>query len=348
MLHDFPSFGRMPSWVNRAGRIDRAACLELRASDIWRTAPPQAWRAASNRAGPIAYADIPIDAHHLARLHDSRPARALAGDLRTPKSNAMKNPGDPPGQGGQRRKHLKPGDQPWRARVEFSPQNFRGGRRFRGRPHDLAALTPDALAARLLGEPLPPELHTLLTAQCPEVTYPDPNRGEMRTKMLGLHADWMQTVRVERWDRRSKGLKASRHRGIKEAKPPMPRSLGASLPPSIEHFLLCPQCRTKRKKLYMVLAFEQEVADAEIAEGMIRMIDSNPALRRRIERNAAQNAGRAALIDRYAMLFRGHDRKLTCADCLGLRWGEVKTGRRFAAEAQRQLLLAMLPPPPPD
>lgn len=109
-----------PSWHNRAGRIDRTGCIELRASHLWRltTLPPlravpprEAGRAfhaavaapASHRpptlASPrcIAAADTDITVHGLLRIHNNRKPVRLAGDRRTRKSNVMKSRyADPP------------------------------------------------------------------------------------------------------------------------------------------------------------------------------------------------------------------------------------------------------------
>ncbi len=83
-----------PTWINRAGRVDRYACFDLRASDIWRLVPTGDWRKAirSPRAKTrlIARATITLCAAQLQRIRDARLPLALAGAHRTAKSNAAK------------------------------------------------------------------------------------------------------------------------------------------------------------------------------------------------------------------------------------------------------------------
>jgi hypothetical protein len=90
------TFADRPSWLNRAGRVDRSACIELKASDLWRLVPDGDWRPLTRRAqsGPHLLADTraSVTAYQLADLHDARNPFTLKGDRRTPKSNAMKSP----------------------------------------------------------------------------------------------------------------------------------------------------------------------------------------------------------------------------------------------------------------
>ncbi|MEZ6191261.1 MAG: hypothetical protein R3C45_08220 [Phycisphaerales bacterium] len=44
MLPTFETFATKPSWHNRAGRIDRSACVELKPSDLWRDIPRERWQ----------------------------------------------------------------------------------------------------------------------------------------------------------------------------------------------------------------------------------------------------------------------------------------------------------------
>ncbi|MCZ6811196.1 MAG: hypothetical protein O7D97_04260, partial [Planctomycetota bacterium] len=108
------TFNQRPSWVNLTGRVDRSACLELRASEVWPhvrfTAPPReapdpdeigtggigTGRASGRRMVPVpaafkeASGTLQISAHFLYRLHSGRLPRRLRGDLRTTKSNVMR------------------------------------------------------------------------------------------------------------------------------------------------------------------------------------------------------------------------------------------------------------------
>lgn len=88
---DLKTLNKKPTWVNRAGRVDRSACMEIRASEvrkgvIFRIAPRT-----NDPAKPIMYADVRIAAPLIAHLHALRQPFALSGDKRTQKSNAMKD-----------------------------------------------------------------------------------------------------------------------------------------------------------------------------------------------------------------------------------------------------------------
>jgi hypothetical protein len=251
-----------PSWVNRAGRVDRSACFEVSASELWRRIPAQRWSEARSSTGREARADFKVYAWLLQWLHNHRQPRELVGDWRTRKSNAMKDsiidPAPPPY---------------WRGDLNV---NF----------------------------------------------APNPNKGATRTKKLGLWGagsigfpddEWSQVVRVERWDRKARGIKGSRDQG-------------ASIPPSHQHFLICPACNRKMVKLMMVLCSEQEIDDAEIAEGWVRMIDAHPVYRRLRMNNSELGTRYSELVSRYGLLFRG--RRLVCRNCLGVRYGEVRRERR--------------------
>ena len=86
---------RRASWVNRAGNIDRSACMELRASELWRSIDPAKFKSARTTSGRQARASITINTAFIFKLHQSRFPRTLIGDQRTPKSNAMKTLRDP-------------------------------------------------------------------------------------------------------------------------------------------------------------------------------------------------------------------------------------------------------------
>jgi hypothetical protein len=90
---------RQASWLNRAGRVDRSACCELRASEAWphasmKSAPTSGKRGsrrASARVWREAAGECKISAAYLASLHDQRKPRTLIGDWRSGKSNAMRD-----------------------------------------------------------------------------------------------------------------------------------------------------------------------------------------------------------------------------------------------------------------
>ncbi len=86
---DLPSLHTKPSWHNRAGRVDRSACLALPASALWRHAD---FQPARNFQGRTARARYLLTAHELNdHIAHARP-RQLVGDQRTSKSNAMRHP----------------------------------------------------------------------------------------------------------------------------------------------------------------------------------------------------------------------------------------------------------------
>jgi len=84
-----------PSWHNGAGRIDRSACVELRASDVHPTVlfPPP--RRHNRTKGLETATTATVTARFLSELHDHRVPRHLVGDLRTSKSNVMRRPNQP-------------------------------------------------------------------------------------------------------------------------------------------------------------------------------------------------------------------------------------------------------------
>jgi hypothetical protein len=282
---------QQPSWVNRAGRVDRSACVELRAGDIWRDVPKDQWRslpspigrgvggegggevvkrrafARTNTLTPAlshrkrgktrshreAHATFTIDARRLARLHDTRLPQQLAGDFRTRKSNAM------------------------RSHIIVDHVSFAA----------------------------------------------NPNRGATRCKKLGLWSGrepfysispttrdgWAQMVRIERWRLHEK---------------------------LAQHFLICPRCKRKYLKLFLVLVREEEMRDAHLAEGWINMFDAlrdAPGSPGSLRTDRRLLEFRAKLINRYGLLFR--DRGLLCKKCLNIRYGEVNWQRQAASDARR-------------
>jgi hypothetical protein len=89
------SFDRPPTWLNRAGRVDRSACFTLRVATYWRTLPDDAWRDQRTndhlrRRRPERVGTIELCAHDLWVLHRFENPRPLEGDRRTTKSNAMR------------------------------------------------------------------------------------------------------------------------------------------------------------------------------------------------------------------------------------------------------------------
>ncbi len=242
-----------PSWVNRAGRIDRSACVELRASDVWRfaefaTIAHPCHHGARNPGLVHGYreaaSEINVSARFLARIQHNRRPRHLQGDLRTTKSNAMRQSVLPPlplGEGGGeglQRKHI--------------------------RTHN------------------------------PEPAL-NPNKGAPQTKMLGLWEGWSQTIRIERWRLHDR---------------------------LAQHFLICPACDQKFRKLFLPMCTKDEARDADLAESWIDQLEARCRFTR-TPLPPSLMAQRASLFDRYGLLFRD-ERQLLCRNCLGLRYGEVR------------------------
>ena len=171
MLPSLPTFPQQASWLNRAGRIDRSACLELKASDLWRTIPPppapDGWQKTSRkRKGKsylLAQATITLGAYDLQDLHDSKPPQTLQGDHRTKKSNALKP-------------HPQPSPRsPRSSNVGNLPGNELPGDSLPG-----GSLPGDELPGLSSGEG-------------------NPNKGPSRTKKLGLPTTWTQDLLIQRW-----------------------------------------------------------------------------------------------------------------------------------------------------
>ncbi len=249
-----------PSWVNLAGRVDRAACLELRASEVRhdatfktaRTCRKPGRRVAKARVCREAVGTITISVFDLLDIHNRRKPRLLSGDYRTAKANAMRyTPGKPPSHPDQRATQRRP-----------------------GRDHGLT---------------------------------PNPNKGVSRNKMLGLDELWTQTLTLERW---------RLHERL------------------AYHFLICPGCNEKYKKLFLPLCTEAELRDADVA---LTWPQCNEP---RIRQNASLKAQASTLMDRYGLLFG--PRRLLCRHCLGIRYG---TGMRHKRSGQCSVASAQLRQP---
>ena len=123
----------------------------------------------------------------------------------------------------------------------------------------------------------------------------NPNKGAPQTKILGLWEHWSQTIRIERWRLHDR---------------------------LAQHFMICPGCNQKFRKLFMPMCTEAEAHDADLAEAWINQLD----VRCRITHAplpVSLMAQRASILDRYGLLFTT-GRRLVCRKCLGLRYGEVR------------------------
>jgi len=159
-----------PSWHNSHGKIDRAACIEIRVSEVRRLAgcvrdKPRIWpdmkkvrlpvqplpdqQLAPNQHGRVATGTYTITAKQLHDLQQQRLPRPLAGDWRTTRANAMR------------------------------PHYFKRDDGFALRKPHNADVEDFPLDTGLL---------------C------NPNRGATRSKMIGLLETWSQQLRIEKWN----------------------------------------------------------------------------------------------------------------------------------------------------
>jgi hypothetical protein len=167
MLPTFETFATKPSWHNRAGRIDRSACVELKPSDLWRDIPRERWRVFAPkplRTFLLATTTTHITARELVWFHDGKNPHILKGDLRTCKSNALKP--------------AAPMNTPRSPRIQSVSTPARTPKPI---PADYRAIPP---------------MQTLLGRG---ISRGNPNKGASRTKMLGLPHDWSQPLTINRY-----------------------------------------------------------------------------------------------------------------------------------------------------
>jgi len=243
------TFSARASWLNRAGRLDRSACIELKASDLWRTIPSEDWRKRTRRRHGksflLADTQVAVSAYDLADLHDRQRPYTLQGDRRTNKSNVMKPPA----------RHAQ------RSSLKGHPSSLKS---------QTSRLPASGGGSNFLGG--------------------NPNKGQSRTKLLGLPTDWSQPLTLQKW------------------------WMHASL---TQHFFACPGCEGRSLKLFLPMCSEEELRDALTAR---LWLDSN---KQRIARSATLRPQASRLLARYGVLFP--PRQLRCRKCLGMRYGEVKS-----------------------
>ena len=304
-----------PTWVNRSGRVDRTACVEIRAGELW---PHATFREVKRhrKSGEASYLEavstITLAARFLHKLHVDRNPLTLQGDWRTSKANALKSPGR--GHSPVDLKTGRPEGQSAKpAGLQASkPAPPRGGTDERY-PFDVAAQRRayekyDGVFVR--DHPLPAG---------------NPNRGAPFTgsgKQIGLRADWTQEISIERWrlhEKLAKHFLVCPGTGL-----PLPLGEGegegqSEFTCSSNRFRGC--CR-KAAKLFTPVCSIQESNDSELAEGWVKMVDARyTAACRPMPPTVIEMRHR--LLERYGLLFRG--RRLVCRGCLGVRYGEVKS-----------------------
>ena len=119
----------------------------------------------------------------------------------------------------------------------------------------------------------------------------NPNKGAPQTNMLGLWEGWSQHIRIERWRLHDR---------------------------LAQHFLMCPSCKQKFRKLFMPMCTIEEARDADLAELWINQLDAHHCVK------PSLMALRASLVNRYGLLFRA-ERRLVCRKCLGLKYGQLRS-----------------------
>jgi len=286
-----PTLDQRPTWVNARGGIDRSACVEIRVSEVRRLArcvvpnntkrwDGKGWTqtvqplpnetSARNGLGRVCTGTWTVTAHHLYRLHVTRPGRELAGDYRTTRANTMRGP-------------------------DFDPD---AGFRIR----------------RKYGDPTPGPKRD-------DTNLPDnPNRAPVHPKMIGLHEDWTQPLRIEKW------LFPERIRPAYYLICPGPwlqqfpweqterdRDTDPRLPPTStcgpgRKARGCPQ---RCLKLMLVQCSEEENRDAVFAQRWIQSIP--PGL------HIKHHATIQKLLARYGPIME--PRTLLCPRCLGVKYG---------------------------
>lgn len=303
-LPPLPTLSLKPTWVNRAGSVDRTACVEIRAGELW---PHADFREVKRHpiAGETSYleavATITLGARFLHKLHVDRNPLTLQGDWRTSKSNAMKRKAI-----GNRHEAMVADE-----RYPFDAEaQRRAYERFDG--------------AFVRDHPLPAG---------------NPNRGAPFTsggKQIGLMADWTQTIAIERWRLHERLGKhylrcpnshkplAIGHKGGKDSETAIsdPSSpYGISL---MAYGFQSHACQGKALKLFLPVCSIQEANDSELAEGWVNLVDGRysggVAPCRPMPPEVIEM--RYRLLQRYGVLFRG--RRLVCRKCLGVRYGEVR------------------------
>lgn len=353
ILPRLSTFDQRPSWCNLRGGIDRSACIELRVSELRRVAgcviidPDRRDRRGrplhftapldDETPAPRKFADgsqrlttgtFNIEGWQLLNLHAKRQPRTLAGDFRTGRANAMRELQFP-----------KPGQSNVAAPSTVKPGQSEGSAAARATPRVDPPQTPINQK---------PRFKCRVTRANPYAWPPDrnlpanPNKGAARSKVIGLNADWFQTLRIEKWHypRRIQpvyflicpghaipsaspqaGAKRVSRRGTSDAPGPVHcNSLSVSFavhPPPLstrkpgrEHpsSKRCPQ---RCLKLLMVQCTEEEYNDAQIAQLWINSIPAHLVPKRREQINA--------LAARYGPICQ--PRTLLCPRCLGVRYG---------------------------
>ncbi|MGI9014765.1 MAG: hypothetical protein ACR2GY_11035 [Phycisphaerales bacterium] len=90
------------------------------------------------------------------------------------------------------------------------------------------------------------------------------------------------------------------------------------------HYLICPTCGLKKRKLFLPRCTTREHELSELAEGWVKMLDA------RSHRGPGSLTPelidlRARIINHFGILFRS--RQFQCGKCLGLRYGSRYRGR---------------------
>lgn len=334
------TFDHWPGWLNARRHLDRSACFELKVSDVRLRAgcvpmernrkgklqrlkgrsrydvvdlPNE--RPAVNSVGRLTCGWFDVSAWLMDDLARAYQCRRLSGDWRTGRAPAMRR-----WRGGDRRSGmtLKQGGYGPRQRdyeleraVRLAEQSGRIGC---GEALGMAGGHRDE--RRLLDAGL----------------EGNPNRGASREKRFGLDDGWVQRVGLEKWKSASptgvqyflicpgpggdpsmlsRGrLRSSVGRkGLKGLTGTTSNCGDGSRGAHAKGWI----CGQRVYKLFWLLAREQELRDARLAEAWINGLSSGELSR--------QSAAVSALVQRYGPIM-GEDRMLRCRRCLRLRYGQ--------------------------
>lgn len=317
-LPELPTLLDWPSWCNFAGRIDRAACLELPVSAVWRRAAFDAARE-RRRATPgfeVAGA-FRATTYFLEDIHRSREPRQLRGDFRW-KANVMQ----------PTERHAWDRDRRWRRSLKSqtlqappSPEYMDHG--LTANPNKGATRTKilglaerweqNLRVERWVQGKLDPHHENL-----PPNLVGNPKVG-LRRHFLACPGKAMK-FRSPIWIPHPCQL-AKRERNPRTGGDPLTLT-----PRQREWFAIGREpyrepCSGKAYKLFLPLCTKEEWRDAEAARQWV-------AWYRSLRPNAPGSELEALLIARYATLWEPC--VLLCAKCLGLKYGDVRFEKRTA------------------
>ncbi len=297
------TFVEPASWCNSRGHIDRSACVEVRISEVRRLAKSVIEDGARREDGKGR-------TQLVSPLPDERPARNVHGRVAT--GVFVIHP------------YLI-----YRLHCTRQPRGLAGDWRTHRAPvmrrahHDSDGPFPQRVETN--GPPVLPFDRAL---------EGNPNRGAARTKILGVHDDFSQPLRIEKWifPKRIRPayylicpgtlLRNSDRDGARGSQSPeqgdrrkgdRDRDRGDLLPglSTCKPGRKASGCAQRALKLMMVQCTMQEKLDADLAQLWLRSL---PIAARRAQREAIDR-----IVQRYGPIME--PRCLLCPRCLGVKYG---------------------------